>query len=241
MSNVIINVKMDGTNLAACTQGDVLDVGLIPVSAEEGNGLEKKADGLFVGASGAGGSGKIVLYNMISMFENIADDNQIFSVLAMFDLDSVLSTMYLFLSSGITTLPAGTKFANNINASGMFASCQALTSLPAGFVMPKCANMVYLFNNCTNLVSVNEDFSAASATNINGIFSNCPKLEHAYLHGAKVSFGVQGTKMGADALNALFTSLGQADTGATVTITNTPGAATCDRTIAEAKGWTVVG
>ena len=62
------------------------------------------------------------------------------------------------------------------------------------------------------------------------------------LRGRKglVNFSVANTKLDAAGLNALFNSLGTT-TGRTITITGCPGAGTCDRTIATAKGWTVSG
>ena len=47
-------------------------------------------------------------------------------------------------------------------------------------------------------------------------------------------------KMGATALNAMFTSLGTANGSQTITVTGNPGAATCDTSIATNKGFTVV-
>lgn len=44
----------------------------------------------------------------------------------------------------------------------------------------------------------------------------------------------------AAALNEIFTNLGTANSGATITITGNPGANTCNQSIATAKGWTVI-
>ena len=46
--------------------------------------------------------------------------------------------------------------------------------------------------------------------------------------------------MQADDLNKLFVDLGTPAASAQIDIRNTPGAATCDRSIATAKGWTVL-
>jgi hypothetical protein len=58
--------------------------------------------------------------------------------------------------------------------------------------------------------------------------------------GASPQINVSYTSLGTAALNQLFTDL-PTITSKTINITGTPGAATCTRSIATAKGWTVTG
>lgn len=71
---------------------------------------------------------------------------------------------------------------------------------------------------------------------------NAYGLEEISLPGAKCNLRFSNTCLSAEALNSLFNDL--ADVTAwprSITITGAPGAATCDRSIATAKGWTVIG
>lgn len=97
--------------------------------------------------------------------------------------------------------------------------------------------MSNMFFGCSSLTTVPAlDFSAGSS--LTGIFQNCTQLSSIQASGFKVSFSVAGTALDAAALNTLFGNLATV-TGQTITITGTPGAATCDQSIASAKGWTV--
>jgi hypothetical protein len=58
--------------------------------------------------------------------------------------------------------------------------------------------------------------------------------------GASPQVNVSYTSLGTAALDQLFTDL-PTITAKTINITGTPGAATCTRSIATAKGWTVTG
>ena len=65
-------------------------------------------------------------------------------------------------------------------------------------------------------------------------------LEEMILPGLQNGFTIEGSNMGATALDAMFTSLGTANGAQTITITGNPGAATCTTSIATDKGFTVV-
>lgn len=100
-----------------------------------------------------------------------------------------------------------------------------------------------IFGWCTEMEFVGRiDFS--NGTSFVDAFAQCAKLTQALVFGAKYSISVAGTAMEADALNTFLGNLGTADNSGgqqTVDITGTPGAATCDRTLATAKGWMVTG
>ena len=101
-------------------------------------------------------------------------------------------------------------------------------------------NLGNLFTNCVLLETVG-DIGMANVTNTNQMFLNCPKLRSFTLRGLKVSVAINGLKLDATALDAVFTSLGTANAGATINITGNPGAATCNKAIATAKSWSVTG
>ena len=65
-------------------------------------------------------------------------------------------------------------------------------------------------------------------------------LKELILPSFRVGFSIANSNMDADALDAMFTSLGTANGAQTITITGNPGAATCDTTIATGKGFTIV-
>jgi hypothetical protein len=56
----------------------------------------------------------------------------------------------------------------------------------------------------------------------------------------KFTVSYSSCKLSTTALNDVFSGLGIASGTQTITITNNPGAATCDRSIATGKNWTVV-
>lgn len=72
------------------------------------------------------------------------------------------------------------------------------------------------------------------------IYTGANYIENLILTGLTVGINISNGKMSATALNAFFTALGTAAGSQTITVTGNPGAATCDTTIATAKGFTVV-
>jgi len=118
-----------------------------------------------------------------------------------------------------------------------WGSCDSLVRI--GLIdTPIVTTIATAFNACYSLQSV--EFTDLSLCTITaGAFNTCVSLEYAILPNLTVGFTVAGTKMGATALNAMFTSLGTAAGAQTIIVSNTPGAATCDTTIATAKGYTV--
>lgn len=58
--------------------------------------------------------------------------------------------------------------------------------------------------------------------------------------GAKITHSIANHLLDAAAINAYFTGLGTANSGATLTITGNPGAGSHNASIATAKGWTII-
>lgn len=154
------------------------------------------------------------------------------------------SVGYLFAGwSWMDTFPAiDTSAATDFQY--MFSGCTALTSVPA-LDTSAVTSMSYMFTGCTSLTTVGPLDASAVTTPLSGMYSGnafdgCTSLTSLVLNGLTQTVDLTATAMGKTALNAFFTGLGTASSGATVTITGTPGAATCDQSIATAKGWTVV-
>ena len=120
----------------------------------------------------------------------------------------------------------------------MFYECSSLTEVPA-FDTANVTGMSSMFYDCSSLIEV-PAFDTASVTDMGAMFNGCWSLERAPLKNVKVDLDVSWTAMDAPALNELFDGLAPVP-GKTIFIAGTPGADTCNRSIATAKGWTVTG
>ena len=125
------------------------------------------------------------------------------------------------------------------DTSGMFSGALHMVHHP-GYIGELSQNTSYMFNNCPLLETIG-DIGMEHVTNTNLMLATCPKLRSFTLRGLKVSVAINGLKLDATALDAVFTSLGTANAGATINITGNPGAATCNKTIATSKSWAVTG
>ena len=158
-----------------------------------------------------------------------------------------------FVRSGLSD--AGSMFANDrftrngttpqldtqnvTNMGYMFSECSSLVEVPQ-LNTQNVTNMNGMFIGCSSLVKVSL-LDAQSVTSAGHMFFNCSSLESVRLYGLSRSVSVSNTKLNATELNRLFESLGVAQGSQTISINNTPGAATCNRSIATKKGWTVSG
>ena len=106
-------------------------------------------------------------------------------------------------------------------------------------------NMSYMFSYCTSLVTVPAlSMAAVTSTTSASILgtSNKPNLTSFLAYGSRYGFSLNtAPALDAAALNTVFTNLGTPVGAQTITITGCAGAATCDRSIATNKGWTVSG
>ena len=153
---------------------------------------------------------------------------------------SGITTVPLFDTSSVTTMTS------------MFNGCSSLTEVPA-FDTSAVTGMGSMFNGCSSLVEVPAISMAAptsttpftnafgqagtAATNRATQLRSCTRFR---AYGATRRFVISGTLMDAEALNELMANLGTAGGAQTLNIQNNPGSATCDPSIAEAKGWTVL-
>jgi surface protein len=155
----------------------------------------------------------------------------------LFNTEIVSNMSYMFGNcESLQSVPLfNTEIVSNMSC--MFEYCYSLQSVPL-FNTEKVTNMTYMFYRCYTLLLV--QFTTPLTSGLTDIFSNIKKLQKCVLSSCTVGFSVSGCLMSATALNEMFTALGTASGAQTITITGNYGAATCDTTIATAKGFTIV-
>jgi hypothetical protein len=135
----------------------------------------------------------------------------------------------------VTGLTNNTKTVTS--TSSMFNSCFSLEIAPLFDTSSVTSSMTSMFASCFNLKTI-PAYSTASCTSM-GNFCNTAYSVTRILTPIKFTNSIANLKLSANALNELFTILPTV-TGQTLTITGNPGTATCNTSIATAKGWTVV-
>lgn len=134
---------------------------------------------------------------------------------------------------GSHNLPSATDMSQylveglSLTTTGIFTTSSSLTSLYQAFY------------NCPKLNEI-EFTECAGVTNTTNTFDNCFSLKRLILPNITVGFNIIDCALEAAELDELFTSLGTASGSQTINITRNPGAATCDTSIATAKGFTIV-
>ena len=154
---------------------------------------------------------------------------------------------YCYALSSIT-LP--TSWGNVTNCSYMFYYCYALRILNNLDYLGSAttqSDFTDILRNCEALTGTLTIASLLTNVGIYGASGKLLKCTAIRLTNAGSTFtgsspqvNVSYTRLDATALNQLFTDLPTL-TGKTINITGSAGAATCNRTIATAKNWTVVG
>jgi hypothetical protein len=172
------------------------------------------------------------------------------------------SLFNLFLNSLLTKI-GNVSAPTSANGQSMFENSLMLHTI--GTVsMPLASNIVSMFSACVNLESVVNITISSSCTNISSLGLNAKKckgfiifncsgvtntnnaffgmvsMETLILTGLTRGFTIDDCNMSATAINALFTSLGNAVGSQTINVRRNPGSATCTTSIATSKGYTVV-
>ena len=161
------------------------------------------------------------------------------------DVSNLFAACYSLFS---IALPA--TWGNITNANSMFAYCYNLKSVVnaeyLGSQTVQC-DFTYFMQDCEFLQSNIVINSMVKAIGIYGASGYLLKVTSIRLPnagslfaGSSPQINVSYTSLAAAALDALFTDL-PVLSGKTINITGCPGAATCTRSIATAKGWTVTG
>lgn len=145
------------------------------------------------------------------------------------DFSGMLQNCFGLLSLGVLVVPAGTTF------NSMCGSCAALPTFPA-IQFPAGSTCSNLVNSCTLLTTIGAARFGNVAANT---FLFCPALASVLATGINQTTSFLNCNMSAAALNILYGNL-ETVVGKTITVTGNPGEAASTKTIATAKGWTVV-
>ena len=130
-------------------------------------------------------------------------------------LDTSLGTNFSYMYSGCVSATAFPALDTSLgtNFSNMYTSCVSATAFPA--------------------------LDTSLGTNFSNMHQSCISLGRSLITGTRYSISYASTPLSATEINAIFTRLGTAAGTQTITVTGTPGAATCTPSIATSKGWTV--
>jgi hypothetical protein len=200
---------------------------------------------------------KAVYQNPASVFPRLEQARMLESVIVSQQVqDNVFISTNAFIFSGLLNVGVIKTVAQSCNS--LFS--ESLITEIHVIAEEATANAQSIFNNCRGLRKARVDFR--DATNISNLFTGCLSLDDCevnglsnvttaasifnsfnlsrlILNGFRLGFTVANNRLTAQALNDLFTSLGTASGSQTIIVTGNPGAATCDTTIATAKGFTV--
>lgn len=160
------------------------------------------------------------------------------------DATAIANATYMFYDcqSLVTAKPYVFPATAPLTVLGMYWLCSSLVAPPAISIAAATSAQI-LYQACallTEIPAINLS-GVTSAAGLTGIFATSTYIKRVKAFGSKYSISVAGCNMQAAELNEFFTNLGTAAIAAqTITITGNPGAATCDQTIATAKGYTVV-
>jgi hypothetical protein len=146
------------------------------------------------------------------------------------------------------TLPAA--FGASITScSYMFQECYSLKTIVNAQYLGSNTSQISFFGfgfntMCLTSISINSRLSDIGVQGMNGYPTPLTSIRltnaASTFEGASPQVDVSFTNLGVAALDQLFTDLPTV-TGKTIKITSTPGAPSCNRSIATAKGWTVTG
>ena len=135
-----------------------------------------------------------------------------------------------------------------IDASSMFYSCYSLQSIIATNFSQNAASVTFLtaFLNCEQLTAINFPAAKITVLTAKGASGKLNKLATIAMHASSLlstgttTMDIQYNNLSAAQLDVIFTNLPTVITK-TINITGCTGAATCTKSIATAKGWTVTG
>jgi hypothetical protein len=126
---------------------------------------------------------------------------------------------------------ATSMFRNSSFSTITLQNCSTIASIGAG----------NLFRDCSALVQVLGPWTATNITSFTNTFNGASSLSRCQITGTNATISFAYCSLGATELNEIFSGLSATGAGKTITITGNPGAATCSRSIATAKGWAVSG
>ena len=149
-------------------------------------------------------------------------------------LQSTFRDCELLKSIGNINAPLAT------NVTSAFRGCRLLRDLGDITISSNITSLVEMFFSCTTLRRIVFTNSLINVTNVTTFINGCVNLRTLITPDLRLGLNIANNQMSATALNSWFTSLGTAAGSQTITVTGNPGAATCNPSIATAKGFTVV-
>ena len=154
-------------------------------------------------------------------------------------IDTSLSTSLSGLFYNCASLSSVPDFdaSNATSIDYMFSRCFSLLALPA-MDTSNVTNMHSAFEDCGMVVEI-PGYDLSAVTTTDNAFSGMYSVRKFGATGIAVSFSIDYMYLSADSLNEIFTGLPTVTEGQTISVGSTPGAATCNSSIATAKGWTV--
>ncbi len=120
----------------------------------------------------------------------------------------------------------------------MLHGCYSLKTIPL-FDTSSVTDMYRMLYGCYSLQSI-PLFDTSSVTDMQQMLVACISLGRGAMAGTAVDVSYANCKLSAGEINSIFSNLASGVTSKTVTVSGNWGAATCDPSIATAKGWTVV-
>jgi hypothetical protein len=173
------------------------------------------------------------------------------------------SGLFNVFQNSLVTKLGNISAPTSTSAQQMFLNSVMLNSVGT-LNIPLATNIISMLEGCVNLESVVPITISSTCTSMNNlglnakkcrgfIISNCSGINHTssafsgmlsmetlILTGITRGFTIDDCNMSATAINALFTSLGNAVGSQTINVRRNPGSATCTTSIATSKGFTVV-
>ena len=184
-----------------------------------------------------------VLLNASCMFSSCysLQTADVSGMVAVTDASSMFNTCLSLQTADVSGMVAVT------NANSMFSSCRSLQTITATTFSRDAASVTFLmaFSICEQLTAINFPAAKMTVLTAKGVPGKLNKLATITMHasstlnGTNPTMDLQYNTLSAAQLNAIFTAL--PTIAKTINITGCTGAATCTRTIATTKGWTVVG
>jgi len=188
-------------------------------------------------------SGMVAVTNANNMFSSCLSlqTADVSGMVAVTDASSMFNTCLSLQTADVSGMVAVT------NANSMFSSCRSLQTITATTFSRDAASVTFLmaFSICEQLTAINFPAAKMTVLTAKGVPGKLNKLATITMHasstlnGTNPTMDLQYNTLSAAQLNAIFTAL--PTIAKTINITGCTGAATCTRTIATTKGWTVVG
>jgi len=128
---------------------------------------------------------------------------------------------------------------NNTNGYYLFGGTVNNGANSIGLIdMPLLEDVRYMFRRSQMPEVVFTDCSNFTVND--SMFYDCYAIQKLIMPGLIIGVDVNDSNLTADAIDAFFTSVGTASGAQTLDVSDNPGSATCDTTIATTKGWTVI-